>query len=127
MPVEAQACGAAVIAFGRGGATQTVIPPERRREPTGLWFTEPTVEALTEALTAFEKRRSAFSPSAARRQALRFNAAALRRGTVRLSRQCVATEHRRRAPRGLTISGEENPAKAPYNDEERSLRHARDP
>jgi glycosyltransferase involved in cell wall biosynthesis len=75
VPVEAQACGAPVIAFGRGGATETVIPPERRREPTGLWFTEQTVEALTETLRAFEKRQSAFSPTAARRQALRFNAA----------------------------------------------------
>jgi glycosyltransferase involved in cell wall biosynthesis len=75
VPVEAQACGAAVIAFGRGGATETVIPPERRREPTGLWFTEQTAEALAEALIAFEKRRGAFAPSAARRQALRFNAA----------------------------------------------------
>jgi glycosyltransferase involved in cell wall biosynthesis len=75
VPVEAQACGAAVIAFGRGGATETVVPPERRREPTGLWFAEQTVESLAEALAAFEKRRGAFAPAAARRQALRFNAA----------------------------------------------------
>jgi glycosyltransferase involved in cell wall biosynthesis len=75
VPVEAQSCGAPVIAFGRGGATETVIPPERRREPTGLWFPEQTVESLAEAITVFEKRRGTFSPSAARRQALRFNAA----------------------------------------------------
>jgi glycosyltransferase involved in cell wall biosynthesis len=74
VPVEAQACGAPVIAFGRGGATETVVPPERRREPTGLWFTEQTVECLAEAITLFEKRRNLFSPTAARRQALRFNA-----------------------------------------------------
>jgi glycosyltransferase involved in cell wall biosynthesis len=75
VPVEAQACGAPVIAFGRGGATETVIPPERRREPTGLWFPEQTVESLAETITLFEKRRGTFSPSAARRHALRFNAA----------------------------------------------------
>jgi glycosyltransferase involved in cell wall biosynthesis len=74
VPVEAQACGAPVIAYGRGGATETVLPPERRREPTGLWFAEQTVDCLTEAMTVFEKRRSQFSPAAARRQALRFNA-----------------------------------------------------
>jgi glycosyltransferase involved in cell wall biosynthesis len=75
VPVEAQACGAPVIAFGQGGATETVVPPDRRREPTGLWFAEQTVESLAEALTTFEKRPSVFSPVAARRQALRFNAA----------------------------------------------------
>lgn len=75
VPVEAQGCGAAVIAFGKGGASETVIPPERRREPTGVWFPEQTVESLTNALIAFEKRAADFSPSAARRQALRFNAA----------------------------------------------------
>jgi glycosyltransferase involved in cell wall biosynthesis len=74
VPVEAQACAAPVIAFGRGGATETVIPPDRRREPTGLWFAEQTTESLMEALTEFEKRRTVFSPSAVRRQALRFNA-----------------------------------------------------
>ena len=75
VPVEAQACGAPVLAFGRGGATETVVPPERRREPTGLWFDEQTVESLAETLAEFEKRRGMFSPTAARRQALRFNAA----------------------------------------------------
>lgn len=75
VPVEAQACGAPVLAFARGGATETVVPPERRREPTGLWFDEQTVEALTETMADFEKRRSLFAPAAARRQALRFNAA----------------------------------------------------
>jgi glycosyltransferase involved in cell wall biosynthesis len=74
VPVEAQACGAPVVAFGRGGATETVVPPERRREPTGLWFAEQTTEALVEALNTFEKRGGLFSPAAARRQALHFNA-----------------------------------------------------
>jgi glycosyltransferase involved in cell wall biosynthesis len=84
VPVEAQACGAPVIAFGRGGATETVFPLGKREgtgvssvvsAPTGLWFAEQTVESLAEALTMFEKNRAHFSPSAARRQALRFNAA----------------------------------------------------
>ena len=74
VPVEAQACGAPVIAFAQGGATETVVPPERRREPTGLWFDEQTVETLAETMADFEKRYSLFSPAAARRQALRFNA-----------------------------------------------------
>jgi glycosyltransferase involved in cell wall biosynthesis len=74
VPVEAMACGAPVIALGKGGATETVVPPGGRREPTGLWFTEQTVECLCDALSAFEARRGEFTETAARRQALRFNA-----------------------------------------------------
>ena len=74
VPVEAQACGTPVIAFGRGGATETVVPPGGRGEPTGLWFAEQTVDCLAGALTAFESRAGDFDPAAARRQALRFNA-----------------------------------------------------
>lgn len=72
VPVEAMACGAPVIAYGRGGATETVIPPGGRREPTGLWFDEQTEDGLAEAIQAFERRVGDFAPSAARRQALRF-------------------------------------------------------
>jgi glycosyltransferase involved in cell wall biosynthesis len=73
VPVEAQACGAPVIAFGRGGATETVIPPGSRRPPTGLWFEEQCVDCLTSCLQAFEARSAELTPSAARRQAVRFN------------------------------------------------------
>jgi glycosyltransferase involved in cell wall biosynthesis len=43
--VEAQACGRPVIAFGAGGALETVIPGE-----TGWLFHEQTVDALVEAV-----------------------------------------------------------------------------
>lgn len=49
-PLEAQACGRPVIAFGRGGALETVVPGE-----TGLFFPEQTAESLAEAIKAFEK------------------------------------------------------------------------
>jgi glycosyltransferase involved in cell wall biosynthesis len=74
VPVEAHACGTPVIALGQGGATETVVPPSSGSPPTGLWFGEPTAAALVEALAAFEARRGDFDPTAARRQALRFNA-----------------------------------------------------
>jgi glycosyltransferase involved in cell wall biosynthesis len=74
VPLEAQACGAPVIAFGRGGASETLIPPGGTRDPTSLWFAEQTEEALAEAVTCFEARRADFAPGAARRQAQRFNA-----------------------------------------------------
>ena len=73
VPVEAQACGTPVIAFGRGGATETVIPWGGRREPTGVWFEEQSAACLVDALERFETHARDFMPSAARRQALRFN------------------------------------------------------
>jgi glycosyltransferase involved in cell wall biosynthesis len=48
-PVEAQACGTPVIAFGRGGVRETVIP-----EQTGLLFDEQTPESLQDAINTFE-------------------------------------------------------------------------
>jgi glycosyltransferase involved in cell wall biosynthesis len=74
VPVEAQACGTPVIAFGRGGATETIVPPERTREPTGLWFEEQTSECLADAIARLERRARDFSPAAIRRQAQRFHA-----------------------------------------------------
>jgi glycosyltransferase involved in cell wall biosynthesis len=73
VPLEAQACGTAVIAFGRGGATETVIPPGGRQEPTGLWFEEQSVECLAGAMERFEQSAGCFDPAAARRQAQGFN------------------------------------------------------
>jgi glycosyltransferase involved in cell wall biosynthesis len=74
VPVEAMACGAPVIAFAAGGATETVVAPESRREPTGLFFAEQTAECLADTLAAFERQAADFNPAAARRRALRFNA-----------------------------------------------------
>jgi glycosyltransferase involved in cell wall biosynthesis len=87
VPLEAHACGTPVIAFGRGGATETVIPlqtadgrlqtepanPQSSREPTGLWFEEQTADCLAAAVELFEKRAGEFDPGAGRRQAQRFN------------------------------------------------------
>jgi glycosyltransferase involved in cell wall biosynthesis len=73
VPVEAMGCGAPVIAYGAGGATETVIAPPGR-EPTGLFFAEQTADCLIDTLTSFEKQITAFNPGAARRRALRFNA-----------------------------------------------------
>jgi glycosyltransferase involved in cell wall biosynthesis len=73
VPVEAQACGAPVIAFGRGGATETVIAPVGHGDPTGLLFREQSGECLCDSVDWFERHSGEFSPQAARRQALRFN------------------------------------------------------
>jgi glycosyltransferase involved in cell wall biosynthesis len=49
-PLEAIACGTPVIAFGQGGALETVT------EETGMFFSEQTPESLKNAITAFQKK-----------------------------------------------------------------------
>lgn len=46
VPVEAMASGTPVLALGRGGATETLLPGE-----TGIFFQEPTVESLRRGLS----------------------------------------------------------------------------
>ena len=75
--VEAQACGTPVIAFGRGGARDIVVPPPAP-EPTGLFFEAQTEEAIIEAVGRFEAQSGAFSPEACRRNAERFSEARFR-------------------------------------------------
>ena len=71
VPVEANACGTPVVAFARGGATETVVPLDRPN-PTGAWFAEQTVESLVAALERLDREADRLDPAAARRQALKF-------------------------------------------------------
>jgi glycosyltransferase involved in cell wall biosynthesis len=74
VPVEAMACGAPVIAYARGGATETVLPLGGSAAPTGVLFSEQSPDGLAGAVERFEANESAFAPAALRRQAVRFNA-----------------------------------------------------
>jgi glycosyltransferase involved in cell wall biosynthesis len=67
VPVEAQACGRPVIAFGKGGARESVVEGE-----TGLFFNNQSPEALNAAVAEFERHIDRFRPEAARRNAERF-------------------------------------------------------
>lgn len=69
VPVEAMACGTPVIAFGRGGATETVVPGR-----TGVWFDEQTADCLAEAIERFERNADTLDPRACRRRAEAFAA-----------------------------------------------------
>ena len=70
-PVEAQACGTPVIAYGRGGAAETVRGLQQN-PPTGVLFEEQTVEALREAVRQFEQHAARITPAACRQNAERF-------------------------------------------------------
>ena len=73
VPLEAQACGAAVIAFGEGGATETVCPANHAGPGSGLFFDDQTPESLTSAICRLEAGPVQLSRSLARRQAERFS------------------------------------------------------
>ena len=72
-PLEAMAAGRPVIAFGAGGARETVVPPGEGEPPTGLFFEHQTVEALVDAIRRFEASAHQFEPKALRRRAEAFD------------------------------------------------------
>jgi glycosyltransferase involved in cell wall biosynthesis len=66
-PLEAQASGRPVIAFGAGGVLETVT------SRTGVFFEEQSSEALVRAVEAFERWEPSFDPAHARLNAARFS------------------------------------------------------
>lgn len=72
VPLEAAACGTPVIAYARGGATETVVPGTAVAPGTGWWFEPQTVDALAAAMLRAEQQPEAFSSRRARAQAERF-------------------------------------------------------
>lgn len=94
-PVEAQACGVPVIAYGRGGALETVVGLDEpaRGAPTGVFFREQTVDGLIAAVEAFEAREREFDGAAIRRNALRFDRPLFKRAMREiLMRECPALQ-----------------------------------
>lgn len=74
-PVEAQACGTPVIAYGAGGSLETVRGMHLSDQPTGLLFPEQTAASLAGAVQAFEDAGSIFDPHVCREWAERFSEA----------------------------------------------------
>lgn len=70
-PVEAQACGTPVIAFGKGGALETVKGLDSD-SPTGVLFEQQTVASICNAIERFEQIAGKITPLACRENALRF-------------------------------------------------------
>jgi len=68
IPIEAMACGTPVIAFGKGGACETIV-----ENKTGIFFKEQTVESLKNAIIDFEKIEDKFIFNEVRKHAEKFN------------------------------------------------------
>ena len=75
-PIEAMACGTPVIAYAKGGLTETLKEGE-----SGVFFNEPTPESLANALRSFKP--SDFSTDVLVRQAKHFNRTAFREAMQR--------------------------------------------
>ncbi len=71
--VEAQACGTPVIAYGKGGALETVRDVDSSSYPTGVLFSEQSVADIQDAVLRFEERRDAITAQACRSNAERFS------------------------------------------------------
>ncbi len=67
-PVEAQACGRPVIAYGKGGALETIV-----NGSTGLFFFNQDVESLKEAVLNFENNINSFDKESIRKHAEKFS------------------------------------------------------
>ena len=77
VPVEAQACGTPVIAYGRGGALETVCDGASPH-PTGLFFHEQSADAIAAAVQQFEAQ-DGIRPEDCRQNAERFSTERFRR------------------------------------------------
>jgi glycosyltransferase involved in cell wall biosynthesis len=71
VPLEAQACGCPVIAYGKGGALETIRGLDHP-QPSGVLFEEQTPESLRAAIATFERGRAVLTPGNCRDNAMRF-------------------------------------------------------
>jgi len=77
-PLEAQACGTPVIAYGKGGALETIrgirdAASANAQDATGVFFDKQDVEAICRAVDLFEARRGEFTPVNCRANVERFS------------------------------------------------------
>ncbi len=89
VPVEAMASGRPVIAYGKGGVLDSVLPLNANEvdmkrsgisaHPTGVFFYQQTVEALVEGIRFFEAHEASFDRHFTRDHSLRFGKEAFKR------------------------------------------------
>lgn len=95
VPVEAQACGRPVIAFGKGGSLETVSGLNGEVEAlhpypaTGIFFDRQTPESLAAAMLRFESQEESFSPVAIQHHARRFSTEAFIEQMTRILRETL--------------------------------------
>ncbi len=103
VPLEVQASGRPVIAYGKGGACETVIPVNPKgtslnmddpaigdvNRATGVFFYEQTVPSLVAAIKEFEKIEDSFDSKNIRTQALKFDLPVFRSNLKNCIEKCI--------------------------------------
>lgn len=84
VPVEAQACGKPVIAFGQGGCVETILPGR-----TGVFFHEQSEQAVVAAMHTLDAIK--FDPQVARQNSLRFARARFEQDFAALMARFIVT------------------------------------
>lgn len=89
--LESMASGRPVIAYGRGGALETVIP-----DKTGILFPEQTIESLAEAIKSFDPKK--FNPEEIREYVAQFDAALFEKKVKEFIAKALAEYHQKESP-----------------------------
>ncbi len=92
-PVEAQAAGTPVIAYGKGGTLETVVDGV-----TGLFFSDQTVDSLCKAVHRFESMQDHFIPAGIQEHASYFNEERFKTEYQRYIREKLQDFHENRHP-----------------------------
>lgn len=93
-PVEAQACGTPVIAYGKGGALETVRGlGVADTQPTGAFFYEQTPEAIARAVRQFDEQARAITAADCRSNAEKFSIENFKRNLSELVSRTLATHN----------------------------------
>ncbi|MEN9567970.1 MAG: hypothetical protein RLZZ69_3166, partial [Cyanobacteriota bacterium] len=88
--VEAQACGTPVIAYGKGGALETVKDIRQCPEDgTGLLFDIQQPEALIAAVNSFEQLQPQIKPENCRLQAHKFSPTVFKQSYLKYIEDCA--------------------------------------
>lgn len=105
-PVEAQAYGRPVIAYGHGGSLETVRVGDRLGRPdTGVFFGSQTIESVINGILEFEKREHLFAPEELRAHALAFDVAVFKRRLKQFFDDVASTNPSVRQRRSITPDG----------------------
>jgi glycosyltransferase involved in cell wall biosynthesis len=106
-PLEAMACGKPVVAFGRGGAVDSIVPNR-----TGFLFHDQSVQGMVEAILNFEKQEPSLRAEHCRAQAEKFSREAfLLKTRDTILARWLDSRNRKDSGSGISVS-QERPARA---------------
>lgn len=72
IPLEAQACGTPVVAYGKGGALETVRGLDHAN-PSGVFYSAQTIESIHQAIKTFDDNQPRFTVENCVQNAARFS------------------------------------------------------